>query len=150
MLNKKIWVLSLSPESMSRLLISLHPDFYGWESSPVTTNFCFPCSVYGKVCSKSWVRSSKSILYIVFNRGRDNLLGAESIQRWHLTSIGNPIMEIRRSYDRLISIMGFPILVRWRLYIESGPWYGRAIDHSRWCFVLAPVFWPSIVKDLML
>ena len=30
-------------------------------------------------------------------------------------------MEIRRSYDRLISTMGFPILVRWHLYIESGP-----------------------------
>ena len=24
--------------------------------------------------------------------------------------------------DRLISTMGFPILVRWHLYIESGPW----------------------------
>ena len=32
-------------------------------------------------------------------------------------------MEIRRSYDRLISTMGFPILVRWHLYIESGPWF---------------------------
>ena len=31
-------------------------------------------------------------------------------------------MEIRRSYDRLISTMGFPILVRWHIYIESGPW----------------------------
>ena len=31
-------------------------------------------------------------------------------------------MEIRRSYDRLISTMGFPILVRWHLYFESGPW----------------------------
>ena len=40
--------------------------------------------------------------------------------RWHLTSIGNPIVGIRRSYDRLISTMGFPILVRWHLYIESG------------------------------
>ena len=29
-------------------------------------------------------------------------------------------MEIRRSYDRLISTMGFPILVKWHLYIESG------------------------------
>ena len=29
-------------------------------------------------------------------------------------------MEIRRSDDRLISTMGFPILVRWNLYIESG------------------------------
>ena len=31
-------------------------------------------------------------------------------------------MEIRRSYDRLISTMGFPILVTLHLYIESGPW----------------------------
>ena len=30
-------------------------------------------------------------------------------------------MEIRWSYDRLISTMGFPILVRWHLYIELGP-----------------------------
>ena len=37
-------------------------------------------------------------------------------------SIGNPIVEIRRSYDRLISIVGFPILVRYCLHIESGPW----------------------------
>ena len=33
----------------------------------------------------------------------------------------NSIVEIRRSYDRLISTMGFPILVRWRLYNDSGP-----------------------------
>ena len=30
-------------------------------------------------------------------------------------------MEIRRSKDRLISTMGFSILVRSHLYIESGP-----------------------------
>ena len=47
--------------------------------------------------------------------------GAEPILRCHLTSIGNPIVEIRRSYDRLLSTMGFPILVRRHLYIESGP-----------------------------
>ena len=34
-------------------------------------------------------------------------------------------MEIRRSYDRLISTMGFPILARCHLYIESGPWPTR-------------------------
>ena len=37
-----------------------------------------------------------------------------------LTSMGNPIVEIRRSYDCLISTMGFPILVRRHLSIESG------------------------------
>ena len=48
-------------------------------------------------------------------------LGADSIKRCLLTSIWNPIVEIRRSYDRLISTMGFPIQVRLHLYIESGP-----------------------------
>ena len=37
-------------------------------------------------------------------------------------SIGNPFVEIRRSYDHLISTIGFPILERLHLYIESGPW----------------------------
>ena len=32
--------------------------------------------------------------------------GPDSISRYHLTSIGNPIVEIRRSQDRLISTMG--------------------------------------------
>ena len=35
--------------------------------------------------------------------------GPDSIQICRLTSIGNPVVEIRRSYDRLISTMGFPI-----------------------------------------
>ena len=48
-------------------------------------------------------------------------MGDDSIKIYHLTSIGNPIVEIRRSYDRLVSTMGFPIPVRWHLYIESGP-----------------------------
>ena len=42
-------------------------------------------------------------------------------------------MEIRRSYDSLISKMGFPILVRWHFHIESGsrhkiPWDASAIN----------------------
>ena len=37
--------------------------------------------------------------------------------------MGNPIVETRRSSDRLISIMGFLILVRCHLYIELGPWF---------------------------
>ena len=39
-------------------------------------------------------------------------LGPESIKRWNLVSIGNPIVEIRLSHDRLISTMGSHILVR--------------------------------------
>ena len=54
--------------------------------------------------------------------------GADSIKRCHLTSIGNPIVKIRRFYDRLISTMGFPILVRWHFYIESGPMLFHGCD----------------------
>ena len=39
-------------------------------------------------------------------------------------------MEIRRSYDRLISTMGFPILVRRHLYIESGPWSVTKVPYN--------------------
>ena len=35
--------------------------------------------------------------------------------------VGNPSVEIRRSYHRLISTIGFPILVKLHLFIESGP-----------------------------
>ena len=45
-------------------------------------------------------------------------------------------MEIRRSYDRLISTIGFPILVRWHLYIEQGP------SHMKAC--LQSITWESI------
>ena len=57
--------------------------------------------------------------------------GPDSVWRCHLTSIGNPIVEIRRSYDRLISTMGFPILVRQHLYIESGPWLLVSPGHQQ-------------------
>ena len=33
-----------------------------------------------------------------------------------------PTVEIRRIYDRLIPTVGFPLLVRYHLYIESVPW----------------------------
>ena len=50
---------------------------------------------------------------------RKDVLGPDSISRCHLTSTGNPILEIRRFYDHLISKVGFSILVRRHLYIES-------------------------------
>ena len=49
-------------------------------------------------------------------------LWADSVWGWRLAGVGGPIVELRRSYHRLISTMGFPTLVRLRLYIESGPW----------------------------
>ena len=41
-------------------------------------------------------------------------------------------MEIRRSYNRLISTMGFPILVRRHLYIESGSRFKGSLGICWW------------------
>ena len=38
-----------------------------------------------------------------------------------LTCIGNPIVEIKQSWDRLIIIMGFPILISGHFYFKSVP-----------------------------
>ena len=75
---------------------------------------------------------NRTILSCTVNVNASSSLGAESIKRCHLTSIGNPIVEIRRSYDRLISTMGFPILVRRYLYIQSGPWWHKSESQQQW------------------
>ena len=47
--------------------------------------------------------------------------GAVSIQRRHLTNIGIPMLEVRRSHDRLILNSRIPIPGKDGLYIETGP-----------------------------
>ena len=49
--------------------------------------------------------------------------------------IGNPIMQIRRSYSRLISTMEFPLLVRWHLFIESEPWLWMSLENNITCML---------------
>ena len=61
------------------------------------------------------------LLLLEMNRRCWQITTRAPIQYKDLTNIGNPIVGVRRSYDHLISTMGFPILVRWHLYIESGP-----------------------------
>ena len=51
----------------------------------------------------------------------DNL-GAGSVQSCHLTSMRNPIMEIKQSNHCLISTMGFALLVKWHLYYTPQQW----------------------------
>ena len=51
-----------------------------------------------------------------------------------LPGMGNPMLKMRRSRDRLIFVMGIPMLVRRHLYIETAPrFYFRA-------FVIIGVF----------
>ena len=115
-----------------------------WDVSKLHTNICFRGCFFFKyagipfrsTCQSGWLGPWYDLSGIVYELDRlDRLLEgskrpdraisrdqeAESIKICHLTSIGNPIVEIRLFYDRLISTMGFPILVRWHLYIESRP-----------------------------
>ena len=50
--------------------------------------------------------------------------------RCPLTSIGNNIMEIRQSYNCLITRIVFPILVRCHIYIEMDP--GAVTHGAEW------------------
>ena len=63
-------------------------------------------------------------LYIASNLSADDMTTEKArtlIQhKYFLTSMGNPIVEIRRFYDRLVSKMEFSLPARYR-YIESGP-----------------------------
>ena len=62
-------------------------------------------SYSGKMTSLYWIRA----------------LGAVSIERCHLISIGIPMLKIRWSHDRPIFDMGIPIPGKDGLYIETDP-----------------------------
>ena len=62
-----------------------------------------------------------------------------------LTSIENPIVEIRRSHDRLISTMGISILARLNFYIESSPRASATMEFTKF-FVNIPYSTPEELK----
>ena len=68
------------------------------------------------------VRKMVAILYQPQCFKWNRRLGAVSIWRWCLTSIGIPMLKIRRSLDCLIPNMGIPIPGKNGLYIETGTW----------------------------
>ena len=74
------------------------------------------------------------------------VLGADSISRWCLSSIGIPIMKIRQSHHHLdIFTIGFPILLRWHFYCESGLWWFHVLKATHMTALQddISVSWPS-------
>ena len=49
----------------------------------------------------------------------DNPHRTSSILGCGLTSIGNDVMEMKQSWDQLISMIWFPVLIGWHHYIET-------------------------------
>ena len=74
--------------------------------------YCYWLLIKCLVKAYRWLEST--IIYWKEYQGPDSI-------KSRLIKMGNPILEIRRSQDRLISTIGFPLLVRRHLYIESGP-----------------------------
>ena len=60
------------------------------------------------------------------------LVGILPHERTHLTCKYHPIIKIRWSYDWLTSNLILSVLVRWNLYIESGPRAATAMA-LEWC-----------------
>ena len=68
-------------------------------------------------------------------------LGSVLIKINQLTRIGIPIVEIRKSWDRLISMMGIPKLVRWHLYTETEIWLPK-------CLIIEEYISPKVPQEL--
>ena len=102
------------------------PDGYGKISQCITTTKHSKaktvCIFLGIYC-RYWTFRVKNVIHICRFQGLD------SIWRF-LTSTGDLNVEIRRSYDHLFSTMGFPILVRWHIYVELILWHIVALCFS--------------------
>ena len=77
-----------------------------------------------KTSHRKLIKCSKMKKLLAVDLLTSSISGPWCNKKRHHTSIGNPIVEIRRPCDRLISTMGFPIPVGRNLYIESGLWFG--------------------------
>ena len=107
----------------------------------IATNFCtchdstavVPCT---KFCSDLCIRLEMRVkrnFHRIWNAMEKPLVKrcpgpCFNIYMYHLTIIGNSIVEIQRVQDRLVSTMGFLIMVIWHLYIESSPSIHRLPD----------------------
>ena len=107
--------LSVKQENIFAFQISIwhwkitgHWVFYTWgKNTPSTLH------TVNTMPANAWAPAT-----MVFISCTRNILGLDSIWRYHLASIRNPLMEIQWSWYYLISTMGFSWLVRQHLYIE--------------------------------
>ena len=79
---------------------------------------------FWKSCQSSWKLSVSDHMGLVLI-----LNTADSVHICHLTGRVNSLMEIRRSHDRIIFTMEFPILVKRHLYIELGTRFRLIFAH---------------------
>ena len=85
-------------------------------------------SYTGKVTSLNWIRAQ----------------GTVSTWRYHVTSIGIPMLKIRRSHDSLIFNTGISIPGKDGLYIGTGPRlhpknYAHGMQYVLLCSALLPI-----------
>ena len=97
------------------------------------------------------MRFDNNTSYHLVNRGPNcavaGNLGPDSIYRCRLTSIGIPMLKIRRSRDRLVLNMEIPIPGKDGLYIETGPW--QTASNGTICCMAWPLQPHQVCKNAM-
>ena len=74
-------------------------------------------SLHSNYLSPSWT------LYLQLTSSIDGGFAPCALSQYKVfTGIGNHMLKIRQSRDRLICSMGIPLLVKCKLYIEKIPW----------------------------
>ena len=87
----------------------------GWPCSGYTASVEIPDGTH-RPCIVVWVHR-----YCHCTNNNTVLQGPDSVQGHSVTRIGNPIIKMKRSWDRLIIIMRIAALVRLLVHIESAP-----------------------------
>ena len=102
------------------LLTGYQVSFFRWYPLViVTSSFTFNGNPFHS-CWQIQIQDTETYQYVKVSQSRI-IYSQGPIAIWTclLTSKRNPIVEIRRSYDCLISTIWFPLLVRWHLSIDG-------------------------------
>ena len=149
--------VKISAGPMLRAMIALFCAKFIWFS--VNSNHSYSVS-----CDKSrrrYVYCFPNLFLSVPHLAYKNEVRALSQYKDRFSRHGIPMLKIRRSRDRLIFIMGIPILVRRYLYIETTHWWlafafatfyvtiyrykRRRIFHiQEWCMTFAQRFYHNL------
>ena len=85
-----------------------------------------------------------SLLYFTVKKQWVRLGFDFGIKMWFLSVFENSIVEVKRSYDRFISAMGFPKLLRWNLYLickmaSYQSWKSHNIHSGKLVLICSPM-----------
>ena len=119
--NFNFWYVSLDWEVLLRFCTQILQCFTSCKCFHIWFSWKLDGHISARFLSRVRKVELSSLQAVVTAIYLSPIQGANSIKICRLCSIGNPIVEIRWSFDRLVSTMEIPISVRRHYYIESEP-----------------------------